>query len=115
MSQILNSLDGIDDLNSNIVRIFTGNNSQIIFETPALINRMSAIFNFKKPTREMFQERFNQILPHFISDKNTSIIFDTAVDKTLTMRPFTNFIVRYMWNDSPIQKMIENLKIGIWR
>lgn len=62
---------------------------------------------FKKPTREMFQERFNQILPQFTNDKNTSIVFDTAVDKNLTMKPFTNFIIRYMWNDSPIHRMME--------
>lgn len=63
MSDILNSLDGVNS-GDEIIRIFTGNDCQIIFENEALVNRMSCCLKFDRPSRDMFEQKFRSLLPN---------------------------------------------------
>ena len=111
MSDILNSLDGLNS-GDEIIRIFTGNNCKIIFENAALINRMSCCLKFDSPSREMFREKFKAILP------KPDGLDDTKLEKLLdllgsppkvTLRPFVNYVIRYLFNENYLDDMIKNI------
>ena len=113
MGQILNAMDGFDDT-SNTIRFFTGNNCDIIFQEKALINRISGKYKFDYPDSEMFRNKLNKLLSiteidleanrekldHFIS---------LIIDKYITLRPFTAYCVRYLFNEDFFDKIIENI------
>ena len=106
MSQILNSLESIDT-KQNCIRFFTGNDCNAIFNTLALITRMSGIFEFHMPDREQFKSKFNQLCPN--QDlQNLELLLDKVMESGLTLRPFTNYIIRYMFDEDPLIKMIDN-------
>ena len=108
MSQILNSLDGFDD-KGNVVRFFTANNKEAIFSVDALINRMSAKYEFGMPTREVFKgklERFMSFYETYDKEKAEQLI-DIVMSKNITVRPFVNFIVRYLFDENCLDIMIE--------
>jgi len=108
MSQILNSLDGFDD-KGNVVRFFTANNKEAIFSVDALINRMSAKYEFGMPTREIFKgklERFMSFYETYDKEKAEQLL-DIVMSKNITVRPFVNFIVRYLFDDNCLDMMIE--------
>ena len=111
--QILNSLDGIDD-NSNIIRIFTGNNIDIIKNVPALYNRMSAKFEFFNPTVDMFEEKFKIFLSFYPPEKLPTDEkikeFLSILPENITLRPFSNYVIRYLFDDNYMQKLIDNIK-----
>ena len=111
MSDILNTLDGINS-GEGTVRFFTGNNCDIIFRNSALINRMSACFKFDLPGREMYEKKLDAFLSHYGEtsvdlDKKNAFL-DLVVGK-VTLRPFVNYIIRYLFEDGYIDKMIENI------
>ncbi len=109
MSDILNSLDGVNS-GDEIIRIFTGNDCKIIFENAALINRMSCRLRFSGPTREMMEQKFKSLLPDPATLDQTKLdaLLDRVRDK-VTMRPFVNYVIRYLFDDDYLDKMIENL------
>lgn len=111
MSEILNELDGISSTNY-CIRFFTANNEQIIFKHDALINRMSGKFKYHYPTREHFIVKLDKLLSFydtpFDNDKIDHFI-DLVTDKNITLRPFTNYIIRYLFEDNVLDKLIENI------
>lgn len=110
MSQILNILDGFDN-DSNIIRFFTGNNCTIIHENDALKSRISAVFNFEKPTKEMLSQKFDRFASFYDNidiDKRNKFI-DMIVKYQITMRPFSNYIVRYLFEENWQDKLIDNI------
>lgn len=116
MSQILNSLSGLDD-NGKTIRFFTANSTEKIFNNHALVNRMSAKFKFDNPTIEIFRGKLMRLLSfytapdiekteHFlqlVENKNIS------TDVKITVRSFTNYVLRYLFEDNYLDKMIENI------
>lgn len=117
MSDILNSLDGVND-HEGVVRFFTGNNCEAIFENKALINRMSACFKFENPSQCMFEQKLDKLL----GGLKRELTADEALLKTLflakitlipglTLRPFVNYVLRYAFdvNPLPFQKLLDNL------
>jgi hypothetical protein len=110
MSVILNSLDGFDD-NGKIVRFFTGNNCEIIFANNALNNRMSAKFEFFMPSRQMYVDKLKQLLSfHETYDEELATkLVDLIVPKNVTLRPFTNHVIRYLFDENYLQQMIDNI------
>jgi SpoVK/Ycf46/Vps4 family AAA+-type ATPase len=110
MSQILNSLDGFDD-KGDTVRFFTANNAASIFCVDALINRMSAKYKFEFPTIEIFRgklERFLSFHESYDNDKKEELL-RLVVEKKVTVRPFVNFVIRYLFDDNCLDVMIENI------
>lgn len=113
MSQILNSLDGFDD-HSDVVRFFTGNFCEVIFQNTALINRMAAKLEFFMPTRQIFAEKLQVLFGQKTlvdSDKEQIMEFLDLVEKKkdLTLRPFTNYVIRYLFEDDYLDQLIDNI------
>lgn len=101
MSPILNALSGFED-QSNVIRIFTANNSDAITKYPALLNRMSRTYRFDYPTKEFFVDKFNWLRnklklqepkPADV-DKLATVV--SNIRPKLTLRPFTDYCTRYM-------------------
>lgn len=109
MSDILNSLDGVNS-GDEIIRIFTGNDCKIIFENEALINRMSCCLKFDKPSRSMFEQKFKALLPNLdgVDDNKLQTLLD-QVDGKVTLRPFVNYVIRYMFEENYLDDMIGNI------
>ena len=110
LSQILNALDGFDD-NGDTIRVFTANNKEKILSYDALKNRMSQIFEFQKPSRSIFEDKLKKLLSFYeIYDQYKFDTFiDMIIEKNITIRPFTNYIIRYMFNKNFLDSMIENI------
>lgn len=108
MSDVLNTLDGVDS-GEDIIRIFTGNDCKIIFENEALINRMSATFKFEMPTRDMYEKKLTSLVPekdHLTSNKVKEFI--DRIDGKVTLRPFTSYVIRYMFEEDFLDKLVQN-------
>jgi hypothetical protein len=113
MSQILNSLDGFGD-NGNVVRFFTGNDYDKIKQNEALLNRMSSRFEFAYPQIQSFSDKFNALLkvkdPTEIDTTKTEAFINTvSTINKLTLRPFTNYVIRYLFCDDYMDKLISNI------
>lgn len=128
MGIILNALDGFDDTD-NTIRFFTGNNCEVIFNEQALINRVCGKYKFGYPTREMFRAKLIKLLiisklndnnqfndEDFCIEKLTGInekmerFLDLIVDKNITLRPFTSYCIRYLFNENCLDDMAENIR-----
>jgi hypothetical protein len=110
MSQILNSLDGFDD-KGDTVRFFTANNQEAIFKIDALINRMSAKYEFGMPTREVFKGKLERFLSFYETYDTEKVehLLDLVMIKNITVRPFVNFVIRYLFDDKCLDIMIEKI------
>ncbi len=114
ISDILNGLDGIND-QAGIVRFFSGNNCEKIFENTALINRMCGKFEFKYPTKEMYKGKLLRILSYHKKYDNDllEMYLDLVITKTettnITMRPFVAYSLRYLFEHNFLEQMIANL------
>lgn len=109
MSDILNSLDGVDS-GEGVIRFFTGNNCDVIFKNKALINRMSACFKFHMPDKEMFEDKMKTLLPDVNLDKEKVDEFLSLVVGKVTLRPFVNYLIRYIFDENPLDNMLSNYK-----
>lgn len=115
MSQILNAMDGFDDT-GNTIRFFTGNNCDNIFNEKALINRISGKYKFDYPNSEMFRSKLLKLLSITninLVDNNDKIdlFIQQIVNKKLTLRPFTSYCIRYLFNENCLDDMIENVNV----
>ncbi len=111
MSEILNSLDGIET-SEGCIRFFTANNADIIMNNKALINRMNSKFEFYYPTKEQFinkLDRFLTIKTNINEDKRNEFINLVITKPNLTLRPFSNYIIRYLFDEDYLDKMITNI------
>lgn len=113
VSEILNSLDGIET-SEGCIRFFTANNVDIIMNNKAIVNRMNSKFEFFYPTREQYidkLQRFLKIKDETTIDKDKMNMFiDLVVSKTgLTLRPFSNYVTRYIFNDDYFDQLIANI------
>ncbi len=115
MGQILNAMDGFDDT-ANTIRFFTGNECDIIFNEKALINRISGKYKFDYPTAEMFRNKLIKLLSVTCVDIHDEInkgkideLVSFISGKNITLRPFTAYCIRYLFNDNCLDNMIENV------
>ena len=127
MGIILNALDGFDDTD-NTIRFFTGNNCEIIFKEQALINRISSKFEFYYPCIDMFRDKLMKLLtiredlninndkineflelikPNCNYDLNASY---TSNIKNITLRPYTSYLIKYLFNDTFYDDIIVNYR-----
>ena len=110
-SEILNTLDGFNDKN-NIVRFFTCNDYEKIKKVDALVNRMNRQFEFSYPTREIFSDKFDILLKiktDVDSNKKNTFIDLVCNVKNLTLRPFTSYVIRYMFYENYLDQMINHI------
>jgi AAA+ superfamily predicted ATPase len=119
MSGLLNALDGIDD-SCNVVRIFTGNDARLIQATPALMNRMTRIFQFHYPTKEHFNAKFQSLRSKCGIPTPDPVLYDKFISyvssiTNLTLRPYTKYVIRYMLEstfdgkDNYMEEMTRNM------
>lgn len=117
MADILNAMDGIQHSNP-IIRIFTGNNCDVIFKNEALLSRMSNKFQFFYPTLEHYETKLRKFLTfHKDSDINQSdlsallkAINEIVVPAHTSLRAFSAFVARYFSVPNFLNVMRENLK-----
>ena len=120
MSEIMNELDGIEST-EGCIRFFTANDINEINKHDALINRMSSKFVFKYPSIDDFSVKLDRVLTFWdtkwrdnndykvkeflkiLDDKNS------GSELKITLRPFTNFVIRYLFTEDCLDKMIENI------
>jgi hypothetical protein len=109
-SQILNSLDGFDDL-SGVVRFFTANNADIIFNNKALISRMSAKFEFHNPTREMYEIKLKKLFSKKtdVDAEKMDKYIDLVSKKVVSLRAFVRYTIRYLFDDNYLDNLIDNI------
>ena len=115
MSPILNALDGLDD-KGGAIRVFTANDPDVMFGNPALINRMSSVLKFGFPTRAMMETKLRRLLTFWTNQRQ--VLDETKIQTLLaspslegiTLRPWTNFIVRHMFHADYMDRMLS--KIG---
>ena len=108
---ILNAMDGFDD-SGNTIRFFTSNDCDVIFQEKALINRISGKYKFSYPTFEMFRVKLLKlaaIAPKPFEEEKLNQFISMIVDKNLTLRPFTSYCLRYLFNENNLDDMIENI------
>lgn len=114
ISGILNALDGFDD-KGDTVRFFTANNVELIINNSALINRMSAKYEYHYPDIDIFRKKLYRLLSFYnneILETNKDKIEEfikLAHNKKITVRPFVNYIIRYLFDEDFIDNMIKNI------
>ena len=116
MSEILNELDGIEST-EGCIRFFTCNDVEEIYKHDALINRMSAKFEFYYPSIEDFRNKLCRFLTYWpnVDTEKINIFINLLNDKNmqseikLTLRPFANYIIRYLFDENCLDQMIENI------
>ena len=111
MSQILNALDGFND-NGDIIRVFTANNTEKILSFDALSNRMSHMFEFTKPNRLIFENKLKKLLSFYNSydDIKFNTFIELILEKNISVRHFTNYVIRYMFEENFLDSMIYNIE-----
>jgi len=111
MGLILNAMDGFDDA-GNTIRFFTGNDCDAIFKEKALINRISGKYKFDYPTFKMFRAKLlklGSIAPKPLDEEKINQFTSMIVDKNITLRPFTSYCLRYLFNENNVDDMIQNI------
>ncbi len=110
LPSMLNSLDGFDD-RGDTVRFFTANNPEGIYKIDALINRISTTFVFTLPTIDIFRgklERFLSFYENYDNDKKEKFL-QLVMNKKITVRPFVNYVIRYLFDENYLDNMIKNI------
>jgi hypothetical protein len=112
ISGILNTLDGFDD-KGDTIRFFTANNQSIIYKYDALINRMNSSYEFYYPNDEIFRKKLLRLLSFYgetdFDSNSIDKFIELVLEKNITVRPFTNYVIRYLFDENCIDKMIENI------
>lgn len=114
MSEILNELDGIETTDG-CIRFFTCNDIDEVRKHDALINRMNCKFHFDYPNHNHFLAKLNRLLSYHehIDDAKKeqfmTLFNEKNKDKNITLRPFTTFIIRYLFDDNCLDQMIDNI------
>lgn len=113
MSDILNCLDGIESSN-NCIRFFTANNTEVIQNFDALVNRLNATFLFGYPTAEHFRAKLLKLLsfhaPRTFAEEDVDTLISKVEGRDITLRPFTNFVIRYLFDENVMELLLKNVE-----
>ena len=109
--QILNALDGVANADSKTVRFFTGNDCKSIWNSPALISRMSRAFKFDPPSKEMLTIRLAQLTQGRadMSSAEGQHLLKLAAASGASMRCFANFVIRHMFQPEPLNALLDKV------
>lgn len=72
---------------------------------------MSSKYRFYYPTREIFKGKLQRFLSYYESydsDKMEKFL-DLVVTKDITIWPFVNYILRYLFDENYLDVMIDNI------
>jgi SpoVK/Ycf46/Vps4 family AAA+-type ATPase len=120
MAEILNALDGLQS-SHGIIRFFTGNNVDLILSNKALVNRLNSKFLFSKPDRSQFENKLNTLLRYFnyvdkkelledpVNKDKLNTFIDKIMEKNITLRPFTNYVIRYLFDNEFFDNLLDNI------
>lgn len=116
LSQLLNSLDGMDDNNVHVIRFFTANNEQVLKDIPALASRFTATYHFDLPSKESLCTKVDILMKYYGDDWQQSMnqhqemetLCDLAVQCKLSFRDLTNYVIRFLFPPLPRNKIDEN-------
>jgi SpoVK/Ycf46/Vps4 family AAA+-type ATPase len=120
MAEILNALDGLQS-SHGIIRFFTGNNVDLILSNKALVNRLNSKFLFNKPDRSQFENKLNTLLKYFnyvdkkelledhVNKDKLNTFIDKIMEKNITLRPFTNYVIRYLFDNEFFDNLLDNI------
>jgi hypothetical protein len=123
MSDILNQLDGVEST-EGCIRFFTCNNVNEIYKHDALINRLSAKFMFDYPSINQFEKKLDRFLTFWDNNDQTNLnhtkkkqflelvnSYNSKSTQKLTLRPYSNYIIRYLFDKDCLDKMIQNIDL----
>jgi DNA replication protein DnaC len=112
MAQLLNALDGLSNKGC-IIRFFSCNNPEIVFANSALTSRMSIKINFGNPSKSMLKEKLVTLLSFHASYEDGFVddFVDNCVPDGINLRCFTNYVIRYLFNDDFADQLKKNSKI----
>jgi SpoVK/Ycf46/Vps4 family AAA+-type ATPase len=111
IAEILNSLDGVND-NSSYLRFFTCNDTTLIEENKALLDRFIATYYIGKPTKEAITAKVNKILSFYETTDSVKVnqFIDLVVESNLgNIRKLVHFMVKYLFDVNYIDNMISNI------
>jgi hypothetical protein len=127
MDDILNALDGIQN-DTHIIRFFTGNNCNVIFENAALMSRFNHIFAYDTPTPDMLRHKLYKFLSNHTNGDDSVDTIEAKLDlekinkfmnaivdlqnksDTISLRTFANYVKIYIFNkDTYLDDMITNI------
>ena len=116
MADILNAVDGVAH-SRPIVRIFTGNDCNVIFNNQALLTRMSNKFQFFYPTLTHYETKLRKFLTYYKDEEIDQTVLKTLLQKIdeiivpahVSLRSFSSFVARYFNDENFLQKMTDNL------
>lgn len=83
-----------------------------------LINRISGKYKFDYPDESMFRNKLLKLLSiielnfDFANESNIEKVnkfISLIIDKNITLRPFTSYCIRYLFNENCLDEMIENV------
>jgi len=76
---------------------------------------MNCKFYFDYPNQDHFLTKLNRLLTYYHTINNEkkeqfmTLFNEMNKNKNITLRPFTTFIIRYLFDDNCLDKMIENI------
>ena len=133
MADILNQLDGVEST-EGCIRFFTCNNVDIINKHDALVNRISGKFMFDYPSAEQFEKKLDRFLTFWdnidqtiqtdpnIPSEQTNLAkkkeflnlineYNSRAKQKITLRPYSNYIIRYLFEKNHLDLMIQNIDL----
>ena len=127
MADILNQLDGVEST-EGCIRFFTCNNIDEINKHDALVNRLSGKFMFDYPSAEQFEKKLDRFLtfwnnidqtkpsdPNYLTKKKEFLNLinehNYRAKQKLTLRPYSNYIIRYLFEKNHMDLMIQNIDL----
>jgi hypothetical protein len=120
MADILNAMDGIVS-DVKVIRFFTGNNPEVIFNNEALLSRMTDVIEFKYPSIEFYMAKLSKFLT-FYPEGQISLCeveafksalcskLESSPDIHVSLRVFSAFVSRYIFHPNCMNRMINNLE-----
>jgi hypothetical protein len=83
-----------------------------MFGNPAPCNLMSSVLKFGLPTRAMMEAKLARLLSfwtnqgHVLDDEKIKTLLASPSLEGITLRPWTNFIIRHMFHVNYMDRMI---------
>ena len=108
-SELLNVLDGIYN-SFGVIRFFSANTLDNIFNDDALSSRMNRMLYYDLPEIDTIKKHLNKVFPDFSDDIDK--LCDIMPTKVISIRRLNQYIGRFVLDDNPVQSAIDNL--GEW-
>jgi hypothetical protein len=74
---------------------------------------MNSSYEFYYPNDEIFRKKLLRLLSFYgetdFDSNSIDKFIELVLEKNITVRPFTNYVIRYLFDENCIDKMIENI------